>query len=203
MSDSSAIQRMFNRARIDDRQVNELIGLAHGLIADGKVSQAEAEHLQKWLTANAAVRENPVVLTLLRRVDEMLHDNFLDEDESRELLETLTSFTGGDLELGEVLKSTSLPLDAPPPPIDFYDTRFCFTGTFAFGSRRDCEGAVKELGATAGSLTLGTDYLVIGVYATDSWAHSSYGRKIEKAVQMRDDGRPVAIVGEQHWVGCL
>jgi hypothetical protein len=52
-------------------------------------------------------------------------------------------------------------------------------------------------------LTSDTGYLVIGVYATDSWAHSTFGRKIEKAVTLRDRGRRIAIVGEQHWVGQL
>jgi hypothetical protein len=48
-----------------------------------------------------------------------------------------------------------------------------------------------------------TGYLVIGVYATDSWIHSTFGRKIEKAVVMRGEGLPIAIVGEQYWVGQL
>ena len=37
-------------------------------------------------------------------------------------------------------------------------------------------------------LTRTTRYLVIGVYATGSWAHPSFGRKIEKAVDMRAAG---------------
>jgi hypothetical protein len=44
-----------------------------------------------------------------------------------------------------------------------------------------------------------TRYLVIGAYATESWAHSSFGRKIEKGVDMRASGVPIAIVGESHW----
>jgi hypothetical protein len=76
------LHTMFNRARIDDRQVNELIGLAKGIIADGAVSQAEAEFLQKWLVANAAARENPVVMTLLARIDEVLRDGHLDVEEA-------------------------------------------------------------------------------------------------------------------------
>jgi hypothetical protein len=30
--------------------------------------------------------------------------------------------------------------------------------------------------------------------------HSTFGRKIEKAVEMRNKGVPIAIVGKQHWV---
>jgi hypothetical protein len=30
--------------------------------------------------------------------------------------------------------------------------------------------------------------------------HSAFGRKIEKAVEMRSEGKPIGIVGEAHWV---
>jgi len=200
---TTALHRIFSRARLDDRQVNELVGLAHGIVADGVVTQQEAEYLQKWLVANSGVSNNPVVANLLQRVNQMLSDRVLDADESRDLLETLTKFSGGDFELGEVLKSSSLPLDEPPPEILFDQTRFCFTGTFAFGSRQECEDAVERRGATAGLLTLKTDYLVIGIYATESWIHSSYGRKIERAVELKEEGVPVSIIGEAHWVEFL
>jgi len=194
---------MFGRARLDDRQINELIGLAHGLIADGTVNQAEAEYLQKWLVANLDISANPISGNLLTRVNQMLADKVLDAEESRELFETLMKFSGGDFELGEVLKSTSLPLDEPPPPMDCARRNFCFTGTFAFGSRGECEKAVVDRGGKAGSLTMKTDYLVIGIYATGSWKHSCYGNKIERAFELRGQGAPVAIVGEQHWRQCI
>lgn len=202
MSDAR-IHRLFNRARIDDRQVNELLGLAHGIVADGVVTQTEAEFLQKWLVANSVVSDNPVVATLLTRVSEMLVDRYLATDESRELLETLRNFAAGDFELGEILKATRLPIDNPQPELEFDGSRFCFTGTFAFGSRRDCEDAVVARGGEVGSLVQSTRYLVIGVYATGSWVHSSFGRKIERAVDWRDHGLPISIVTEEHWVAAL
>lgn len=55
---SQPMHRLFNRARLDDRQVNELLGLSHGIIADGIVSAEEAQYLQKWLVANTAVKDN-------------------------------------------------------------------------------------------------------------------------------------------------
>jgi NAD-dependent DNA ligase len=199
----SELHLIFNRARLDDRQINELVGLSRGLIADGMINQAEVEYLQKWLAANVGVTGNPMIAALFRRVNEMLVDKRIDPEESRELLETLRKISGGDIELGETLKSTTLPLDEPPPTLFFQNKGFCFTGTFAFGCRKDCETAVEQLGATVGSLTKKTHYLVIGVYATESWVHSSYGRKIEQAVKMRDEGVPICLVGEQYWVNCL
>ena len=194
------LHKIFNRARVDDRIVNELLGLAHGITADGKITQDEAEYLQKWLAANTAAADNPIVSNLLEKVGTYLQDGFLDEEEAADLQDTLSRFAGGNFELGELLKSTSLPLDVPTPIIGIPDCRFCFTGTFAYGSRKDCERVVAELGGNSGSLTKQTDFLVIGLYATDSWAHSSYGRKIEKAVTMKNKGQPIKIVGEVHWL---
>ena len=194
------LNQLFNRARLDDRQVNELLGLSHGLLADGKIDQAEAEYLQKWLIANKISNSNPIISNLLHRVNDILSDGILDEEEAKELFETLQKFSGGDFELGELQKSSTLPLSHPLPIISFESTKFCFTGTFTFGSRRDCETAVKDKGANAGSLNAKTDYLIIGIYATDSWAHSSYGRKIEKALDMQTKGSGISIVGEEHWV---
>lgn len=202
MSDTK-LHRLFNRARIDDRQVNELLGLAHGIVADGMVTQAEAEFLQKWLVANRAVSDNPVVATLLARVNEMLVDGYLDAEESQDLMETLRHFSAGDFELGEVLKATRLPIDDPKPELKFEGRRFCFTGTFAFGSRNHCEAEIMARGGEVGTLVRSTRYLVIGVYATDSWAHSSFGRKIEQAVAWKTAGAPISIVSEEHWVTAL
>lgn len=199
-NDPTDLNKMFSRARVNDRQINELVGLCRGFIADGEVSQAEAEYLQKWLAANTVAADNPVIATLYERVTAVLEDGHLDSEEAGELYETLTQFSGGEFELGELLKSSTLPLDAPPPEILFPDMRFCFTGTFGFGSRSDCEKAVAERGGTGGTLTGKTDYLVIGVYATSSWAHSSYGRKIEKAVEMKQKGRSISIIYEPHWI---
>lgn len=197
---SEELHRIFGKARLNDRQVNELVGLARGLIADGMVNRAEAEYLEKWLVANRDVSTNPVTANLLSRVHSMLSDGIFGEDEAKELFETLRKFTGGDFELGEVLKACELPLDQPPPAISCLRKDFCFTGTFAFGSRKDCERAVQNLGGRCGPLTQNTDFLVVGIYATGSWKHSSYGLKILRAVEMKQKGIPIAIVSETHWV---
>jgi hypothetical protein len=203
MTDDTHLHRLYNRARLDDREVNELLGLTHGITADGAISQDEVSYLHKWLVAHTAGAANPVVAGLLRRVDAILADGAVDPEEAADLLGVLKVFAAGDFELGETLKATTLPLDAPPPSIRFPRATFCFTGTFAFGTRKECEAAVEAKGGLCGSLNRETHYLVIGIYATDSWAHSAFGRKIEKAVDMRQKGIPIAIVGEQHWVAEL
>ena len=174
-------------------------GNAHLFLHFGILNQSEVEYLQKWLVAHREVHQSPMAANLLLRVNSMLADNVLDREEALELFDTLQQFSGADIELGESLKATTLPLDEPLPSVLFDSRNYCFTGTFAFGPRHECEAAVVELGGACGSLTKNTNYLVIGIYATDSWAHSSYGRKIERALELKQDGVPIHIIGEQHW----
>jgi len=178
------ISTLFNQNKIGDRQVSELVGIAHGIIADGRIDEKEAKYLQKWLVANQAASENPVINTIFRRVDEMLSDGIFDTDEATELFETLEKLVGGTFELGETLKSSSLPLTKPVPEITIEGQSFCFTGTFAFGNRKACEAAITARNGLIGNLNANLNFLVIGIYATDSWAQSSWGRKIEKAVDL-------------------
>lgn len=159
--------------------------------------------MQKWLAANAEISNQPVIRTLYTRINDVLRDGILDADEARDLLDTLNSFSNRDFELGEVLKSTTLPICDPAPMLVFGGRSYCFTGTFNYGGRKECEAVVKARGARAGSLTMKTDVLVIGLYATESWKHSSFGNKILKACEWRDQGLPISIVTEQHWTGFL
>jgi len=186
--------------RIESRQIDELLGLARGLVADGRIVQEEVEFLQKWLAANVGISSQPLIRMLYRRVDEILADGVADEDEKAELLDTLGRFSNLDFEIGEPLKATTLPLNRPAPTLTFPGLRYTFTGTFNFGQRKECEAAVVQRGATAGGIAQKTNVLVIGVYATESWKHSAFGNKILQAVEWREQGFPISIVSEDHWV---
>lgn len=189
----------FGGDRIASRQIDELVGLARGVAADGDINQAEAEFLQKWLAANVVISQQPLIRTLYERINEALADGVLDDEEKMSLLETLGSFSNRDFELGEVLKSSTLPLCDPAPTLSFAGRTYCFTGTFIYGQRKACERAVVERGGVSGGLSRKTEVLVIGAYATDSWKHSTFGNKILQASEWREEGWPISIVSEEHW----
>lgn len=189
----------FNRKSLQDRQVDTLIGLSKGITADGKVDQAEAEFLQTWLIQNCKTK-NPIILNLLSKVSEMLEDGILDREESSELLAILRQISGEKAEIGEVAKTSTLPVCLPPPKIEFIGRVFLFTGTCAYGTRKQCQEAIELLGGiNASTVTKKLDYLILGTYVTDSWAHESFGRKIEKAMEYRESGLPISIITEEHW----
>lgn len=199
------ISRRFNRARVEDRTIDELLGLSRGIIADGVVADSEAQFLADWLERNRRVADTWPLSVLYERVREMLADGVLDPDEQAELLDTLHELTGtGVPEPDSASASADLPVDRPEPPIYFDSCVFCFTGKFVYGTRKECESEVLSRGGLVKKApTQNTHYVVVGAVGSRDWIHSSFGRKIEKAVSMRDEGRPISIVAEQYWTQFL
>ena len=195
----------YNEKKITERQLSELIGLCRGIIADGQVNQAEADFVYKWLVANEKLAtSNPIAATLLLRINDMLQDGLLEEDESAELLETLTHFVGESGELGDDTESTVMPLCDPPPKVLLDMNIFCFSGTFEYGSRADCEDALRAVSAIrAKDINTKVDYLVVGKYTNQEWSNSVYGRKIEKAMEYREKYGIPKIISEEHWLKAM
>ena len=198
--------RKYHKKRLEFRQMDELIGYSKGIIADGVVNQKEAENFLNWFQVSEMRSvENPLVDDLFDCLANALEDGVLDDEESRELFETLVAFVGESPEEGEVVKSSS-PLDVPPPTVIFEGRQFMFTGKYIQATRAEHQDAVEArlgISVKGNAVTLKVDYLVIGPYATETWLHEAFGRKIKRAVELREKrGRP-AIISEQHFVQSL
>lgn len=197
--------RHFGAARRADRAVQELLGLARGMIADGEVTRSEADALARWIEVNAEEQGVWPISTIADRLRRIYADGEVDAEERTELLDLLRSVTGElpDTEAA-MNRATRLPLDDPQPPLRFGGLTYVFTGKFAFGTRGACQQAVEVRGAKCGgSVTQKTNVLVIGALGSADWIQSSYGRKIEQAVHYRANGVPLQIVCEEHCIGCL
>ena len=204
MQRSDTWWRTGNTKPMADRQIDQLIGLAQGILADGIVSQAEAKMLQSWLRMNHRT-DNPYMSRLLDQVEQVLEDGVLDEDEGRELRDALMNWTGGGGTDGEESTTASLPLDPDPRTVRIAGNIFVFTGTGVFGTRKMMQDAtIRAGGSVERSITMRTNFVVLGTYVTPAWAHQSFGRKIEKAMEYRDrKGTGVRIVQEEDWVQAL
>ena len=190
----------FNASRRIDRGIHEMLGLCRGVLADGHVSVDEALLLMNWMEANPDLVQQWPASALAQRLDRVFADGVVEPDEQEDLAELLREISGV-IEGGEqaVGQSSSLPLDRPPPALEFGGWEYVFTGRFASGTRRWCQQAVERLGAACASdVTLRTKVLVVGTYGSRDWAHSSYGRKIEKAIEYRRK-TDIVIVDEAHW----
>lgn len=196
----------FSSARISDRMIDELVGLCRGLIADGSVSEGEARYLLDWIEKNREVSGQWPARDLYRRLRQMLTDGQIDVEEQNELLGILKDLTGGYVSTEDrvVSYSSQLPLTQPPPVVEFTGRSFCLTGKFAYGSRKKCEAEVLARGGSVqGAPSRTTGFLVIGMMGSIAWIHSTHGRKIEQAVAFREEGLPLHIICEPHWVEAL
>jgi len=194
-----------NRLQRSQREVDELIGICKGLASDGVVNQGEAQFLHDWLKLSSEARDEWPGDLLFLRLESMLRDGRLDDREGRELLQFLVKASGGDAtRVNAASLSAGLPLSTPQPKLEFPERKYCFTGRFVFGTREKCEAEVLSRGGDVlNGVDKGLDYLVIGVIGSRDWIHSSFGRKIEKAVRLQRAGLQLAIVSEEHFASAV
>lgn len=186
------------------RDIAEMLGMAKGVLADGVVNEDESIALMAWADDHPDVAMGWPGNVVYRRLRKIFSDGHASEDERLDLYELLTDLVGAPagLKAGGTA-ATALPLD-PPSPIEVTDRVFVFTGRFAYGPRTACEEAVRRIGGwPERSLTRRTDYLVVGVFGSRDWVQTSFGGKIEKAVNYRERFATPSIISEEHWVAHL
>lgn len=199
------LNRQFNASRLAERSIDELLGLCKGIISDGVVSPEEAAFLARWVDQQRVAIHLWPVNVMASRIDRMLDDGRIDDDERQELFDLLGQIAAGgsSKEVASTL-STALPLTTPAPLIIFPDRAFCFTGKFFFGTRSACQRAIAERGGILHQNPIQqTHFLVIGTLGSTDWLHSTHGRKIEHAVKLSEAGSPISIVSEERWTAHL
>ena len=71
------------------------------------------------------------------------------------------------------------------------------TGDFEIALKEDIKEKLSSLGAIMKKDVSGlTDYLVVGNLGSEQWYYGSYGRKIEKAIELQNQGKPISIIEE-------
>mgnify|MGYP001558669903 CR=1 FL=1 len=195
------LNRYLNAKRLTVRTIDELIGICKGIHSDGIVQEKEAHFLIQWLENNRQIIDVWPVNILARRIEKIVADNIITEEERRELFELLIEITGGEkIETNIASMSTLLPLNDPQPEIIFKNKCFCFTGKFFYGPRHTCEAEViLRKGRVQPRPTQKTDYVVIGIVGSSDWLHSTHGTKIEYVVELKEKGFPISIISEEHW----
>jgi NAD-dependent DNA ligase len=97
-------------------------------------------------------------------------------------------------------------LDEPARDVVFEGQSFCFTGIFIYGdgNRDQCKAAVRARGGYCYERpNRDLNYLVVGSFAEPAWAHKTYGRKIENALEFKVTGANCKIISEEHWTKFL
>ena len=128
----------------------------------------------------------------------MFSNNYIfTEEETIDFLLTLSHFSGQDLDSKRLQRVT--PQIFTPnfgmeeiEEIEFEGKMFCFTGTFEYGNREECEQGHKERGRIGRDLTEETDYLVVGTYFVRS-------KKVTRGKILMYKHEKPAIISEEYW----
>lgn len=191
--------------RTVERGLAEMVGLIHGVIADGHVSEAEAQRLAEWTRAHPEVATRYPANLLARRLERIFMDGKVDARETERLVSMLAQLAENPSGLGGGAPlATDLPTTVPAPDIVFGGQTFVFGGAMAYGPLHACEREVIERGGMCEqAVNRRTDYVVIGALAAADWAQSAFGGLINEVVAYRSRGVPIAVISEEHWTGAL
>lgn len=183
------------------RDVSEFVGICKGVIADGLVVAEEVEFIANWLHTHQEAMDQWPLNVVVERLPEIMADGVVDPDEQLELIRLISGITGGN-PAGDVASlSTELPFSSPLPDLTIDGCKFCVTGTFEFGTRKKVQDAIESKGGVVlPGVKADLDFLVIGTIGSRDWKHSTFGSKIEKAVEYQTKGRQIHIIPESHWV---
>jgi NAD-dependent DNA ligase len=187
------------RITADLQRLHAILG---GLVADGEITENELKGLSSWLQDHDHLKRCWPYDEIDSVITSVMADQQIDHQEQRILMAFFSEFievhdektivAPSFLEDG-VLKGVC----AACPEIEFREASFCFTGASTRYTRAILEEVVLRLGGrVVPSVTSKLDYLIVGAEGNPCWAYACYGRKVEKAVELRKSGLKLVIVHE-------
>jgi hypothetical protein len=183
--------------------LQQLQGIFHGILSDGELNDTEIFKLHEWLSENEHLNSYYPYDEIRSLVLSVVSDKKIDEDERLILMAFIKQFfelSNNDVK-ASIDKATSdiniSGICAVDPEIIFENKTFCVTGILSRGTRTELQHAIKDKGGIAvNSISKKTDYLIIGDTSNACWSYACYGRKVEKALDLRKSGHTIILVHE-------
>lgn len=180
-----------------------LQGIFHGILADGVLNNDEVFKLHEWLSDNEHLNSHYPYDEIRSLVLSIVADKKIEEEERA----VLTAFIKQFVELKNTDIAEKVEKDtegvsisgicAVDPEIIFENKTFCITGILSKGNRSELQEAITNKGGiSVNSISKKTDYLIIGDTNNACWSYSCYGRKVEKALDLRKSGHTIILVHE-------
>jgi len=199
-------REFFDRVTADLQRLHAVVG---GIVADTKITESELRGLGEWIDEHDHLRGCWPYDEIGSLVTTVLADKKIDAKEHEMLFRYFSEFTA--LLDDRAIKSPPVEQDgivvrlcAVCPEISFQDRLFCFTGASARYPRAELKETVESLGGeVTASPTKKVNYLVIGADGNPCWAYACYGRKVEKAIQLRKAGVRIMIVHESDFLDAV
>lgn len=189
----------YDKTTADLQRLHAILG---GIIADGAITELELKGLSTWLQDHEHLKTCWPYDEIDSLILGVMKDGKIDDQEQSMLKDFFSEFTAigdGRTISNPVLNegATIIGLCAVCPEIEFSQSTFCFTGASSQYTRDTLAATVERLGGVfSRSLTKTVRYLIIGADGNPCWAFACYGRKVEKAVELRKTGSRVILVHE-------
>jgi hypothetical protein len=186
----------------DSDYFNEFLGLISGIVADDKINPEEFAYLHEWLNKHIDLVDDATVRNVATRMVEFSALKQATPSDEEALLAYLKQTAG--IRFLETGAADAHPMDHIADSIESMNherAAICFAGVFNTGTRKEVEAIAIKLGATPRKdPSKSIHYVVIGSQVSPDWKHTSFGRKIQKAVELRGGGHPLIILTEQEWI---
>jgi len=189
----------FDQTSADLQRLHAILG---GIVSDGQVTKDELRGLSVWLQDHEHLKTCWPYDEIYSLIVGVMKDQKIDPEEHAQLKAFFSEFTAvlDDRTITSPLVSEGaniVGLCAVCPEIDFSASIFCFTGASSRYTRKELAATVERLGGTfAPNLTKSVRYLIIGADGNPCWAYACYGRKVEKAVELRKSGVRILLIHE-------
>jgi NAD-dependent DNA ligase len=182
--------------------IQRLHGVVAGIASDGQITLSELQGLADWLENNEYLRNCWPYDEIDSLVTSTLADKKIDSAEHKVLMDFFVEFITL-LDNKTIVSPLMLSENhvtgvcAMCPEISFEGSTFCLTGTSHTYPRIKFKEIITELGGKAADdVSKKVNYLIVGANGNPTWAYACYGRKVEKAIQLRKSGHPILIVHE-------
>jgi hypothetical protein len=190
----------FDLVTADLQRLHALVG---GIASDGVISTEEMRGLSDWLREHEHLKTCWPYDEIEALTTQVLRDGRIDEAEHKMLLDFFTEFLAV-LDERTIVRPLAFGPDqsigalcAVAPAVTFRGATFCFTGASAKYKRAEFEAVVQRLGGqTLPGVSAKLNFLVIGADGNPCWAFACYGRKVEKAADLRRKGARLVILHE-------
>jgi NAD-dependent DNA ligase len=202
MENSQFAAAVAGHVRHATRSMEHLMGLITGIVGDHELSNMEVQMLSTWLRENSVVTQRWPGFVIARKVEEIMADGVITEAERAHLLQVLMDLSSNQFGLtgSSSPEVAALPIN-DAVTVTLLNAGVCHTGEFMFGTRAACERAtLKAGGMPSDTVTRKVDYVVVGTRVSASWAHTSFGRKIQKAAELQEKGHGIGIISERRWL---
>ena len=189
--------------------MQRLHGIVAGIAADGHITVAELRSLAEWQRNNTHLVRCWPYDEIESLITMILQDGKIDETEHALLLKFISEFvTTGDFQLERERPSCEIPsvngICALCPEITFEGRLFCFTGESEKHKRVELLAKVVELGGrVTDSIRQDVDYLIVCTAGNPCYAYACYGRKVERAMEIRRSGAQILLVHESDFIDAL